>query len=161
MIPTFVVDLDGTLCDDKERWRAAYPETDLVTYVEPNSTLLDWDLYFSYEMMIQDRVNENLKQMLLTAFHEGNAIIYLTGRPERTRKATEDWLEENGLDIHDALIMRPDGDFSLAKEYKKNALRKFMQDHQTYKFVLGFTDQPVDIEAYNAVGIPGLITLAR
>jgi hypothetical protein len=56
----------------------------------------------------------------LAARHE---IIWLTGRPERTRRLTEKWLADHGLPAG-TLLMRPDRDFRPARFTKREELRR-------------------------------------
>jgi hypothetical protein len=56
--------------------------------------------------------------MRLATDHE---IIFLTGRPERLRRQTVDWLTVHGLGGH-RLVMRPDGDHRPAAQVKRDLL---------------------------------------
>lgn len=44
-------------------------------------------------------------------------LVWLTGRPERLRRITQQWLRRHGLPA-DRLVMRPDGDRRAAKLFK-------------------------------------------
>lgn len=155
----YIVDLDGCLASDRHRWLIAQPGTNCSVHLPMDSKEIDWETYFRYDLMVLDGVNENLAATLKEAFAQNYRIIYLTGRPERTRQATIDWLEANNLNFHDFLLMRKDWDYTPAREYKTQALEDFLDDG-LYTAVIGFTDQPCDVEAYHAVGIPGLIVKA-
>ncbi|MEU8227248.1 HAD family acid phosphatase [Kribbella sp. NPDC048915] len=80
--PYAVLDIDATLSDTSKR----------IHYI--NARPKDWDSFFAHAK--DDAVlSEGLAvATTLAADHE---IVYLTGRPERTRRITEQWLKDNGF----------------------------------------------------------------
>jgi hypothetical protein len=66
---------------------------------------------------------------LVTELSAGHDIVWLTGRPERTRQATVRWLAEQGLPAG-RLLMRPDGDFRPARYTKREELRGLRRRRQ-------------------------------
>ncbi|MGW7679668.1 phosphatase domain-containing protein [Kribbella sp. NPDC054772] len=80
--PYAVLDIDATLSDTSKRLR----------FIEQKPK--DWDSFFTHAK--DDAVlDEGLAvATTLAADHE---IVYLTGRPERTRRITEKWLKDNGF----------------------------------------------------------------
>ena len=53
--------------------------------------------------------------------------MWLTARPERIRATTERWLAQHGLPAG-RLLMLPDGDRTLARRYKLDAIRRLAEE---------------------------------
>lgn len=155
----WIVDLDGTLCNDRSRRCAAGPDGKIVEYVPEYSPTLNWDTYFNYELMLADGLHDNLARAIRVAQKTGVHIVYLTGRPEKTRKATEDWLKQHDLDFHAHLVMRDDDDRTPARSFKAKKIDWLINEYN-FKFILGVTDRECDIEAYEEHNIPGLYAKA-
>lgn len=77
-------------------------------------------------------------------------VLYLTGRPERTRGLTERWLAVHGLPAAQ-LIMRPDDDHRPARFMKREVLRGLAVT-RTVASVLD--DDPAVVAALEADGWP-------
>lgn len=103
-----VIDIDGVLADVRHRLRhvRARPR--------------DWDAFFAEASA--DPVLEDGRAEARAAAASGLGIIYLTGRPERCRVDTVQWLGLHGLPPGD-LVMRRDSDRRPAKLVKVDALR--------------------------------------
>ena len=158
MTRSIICDLDGCLANDSERWRRAKKPDEpweYVHYTEDSS--FDWDTYFNHDLILEDGVNEDLKQNLLRFYSRGWKIFYLTGRPEKIRHSTEQWLESNELSFHENLGMRLDNDFRPTETFKIYAIQKWQNLHEDYEWCLGFTDQPADLRAYEFCDIPGIL----
>jgi hypothetical protein len=103
-----VVDIDGVVADVRHR----------LHLVEQRPKR--WDEFFalaSADPPLEEGVGLVHE---LAAEHE---IIWLTGRPERTRRLTEAWLAEHGLPAG-LLLMRPDRDYRPARFTKREELRR-------------------------------------
>ncbi len=108
-LATVVFDLDGTLSDCSHR----------IQYAQTKQ----WDEFHS-------RCNEDpviIKVAnLLCILSETCDIIILTGRPEKYRRRTQEWLKDSSLSLFcDYLIMRPEDDWSQDGEMKIRALEKY------------------------------------
>jgi len=103
-----VIDLDGVLADVRHRLR----------HLE--SKPREWDAFF--DGIPDDPVLTEGRAVVerLAADHD---LVYLTGRPERTRPATEAWLARHRLPRGE-LIMRRDGDRRPARIAKPHLLRE-------------------------------------
>lgn len=106
--PVAVIDLDGVLADVRHR----------LHFIDGPAR--DWDGFFAG--IPADPVLPEGRAVVerLAADHR---IVYLTGRPERTRPDTLDWLERHGLP-HGELIMRRERDRRPAKVTKPELLRQ-------------------------------------
>ena len=89
-----VVDLDGTLCNVEHRVHHAANK--------------DWDLFHSG--LSDDTVNESVA-MIINNLPHSIKLIACTGRNERYRNQTIEWLLKNDI-IFDEILMRPNDNFS-------------------------------------------------
>jgi hypothetical protein len=106
--PLAVIDLDGVVADVRHRLHHV------------TGRRRDWDAFF--DGIDDDDVLPEGRAIAdrLAADHE---IVYLTGRPERTRSKTEDWLVRHRLPRAE-VIMRPEGDRRPARLLKPRLLRQ-------------------------------------
>ncbi len=82
-IKNYLVDIDGTICDDipnEEPWRM---ETACI-YPDALVTLIKW-------------------------YDEGHIITFFTSRTEEHREVTEKWLNKHGFKYHGLLMGKPRG----------------------------------------------------
>ena len=101
--PAAVVDLDGVLSDAASRQH----------YLE--SPRRDWRRFF--DACGEDEVIEEV-HVLLDLLDRDLRIVLLTARPERVHPLTEAWLRRYRI-RWDLLVMRPFGDYDLAREFKE------------------------------------------
>jgi hypothetical protein len=103
-----VIDIDGVLADVRHRLH-------FVT-TRPK----DWDGFFAAAPN-----DEPLQQGLARAWElaDAHGIVYLTGRPERCRADTEQWLAQHGFPPGD-LVMRPNDDRRPARLFKVGQVRR-------------------------------------
>ncbi|MDQ1724282.1 MAG: hypothetical protein QOG52_1310, partial [Frankiaceae bacterium] len=135
--PLAVIDLDGVVADVR-------PRLQFVT-----GRKRDWDAFFAG--VGNDEVLPEGRAVVerLAGDHE---IVYLTGRPERTRTATEDWLARHRLP-RGRLIMRRDGDRRPARVVKPALLRTLARNRRIDVVV----DDDADVcAALTAAGWPVL-----
>ncbi|MBM7169901.1 hypothetical protein JQK87_16025 [Streptomyces sp. G44] len=105
--PLAVFDLDGTLADTTHRQR----------YLERSPR--DWDAFFAaapHDPPLAQGVD------LARRSARECEVVYLTGRPERCRKDTEEWLARQGLPTG-RLWMRRNDDRRPARRTKLEILR--------------------------------------
>jgi len=103
-----VFDIDGVVADVRHR----------LHHLERRRK--DWDGFFA--AAAQDTLLDPGRRLVeeLSTRHE---IVWLTGRPERIRRLTRDWLGRHGLPVGE-LLMRRDVDRRPAPAYKLAALRR-------------------------------------
>jgi len=101
-----IFDLDDTLADITHRVQ---------------NPIKDWEVFFS--KADKDSPKKNVID-LCNKLYENNYLVILTGRPERYRKLTEDWLSKYGVNYNE-LIMRSDNDRRKDFLYKEEKLKKF------------------------------------
>ncbi|HEX9935989.1 MAG TPA: HAD family acid phosphatase [Longimicrobium sp.] len=140
-LPKAVIwDLDGTLSDD--RARAHFVEVE-------KGKKRDWKSYF-------DAIGEDppiaASMEVLRAMHAaGNRVVFLTGRPDHTRRTTERWLKANGLTEYDRLVMRPPRDFRPSGAFKVDEVAKLRRE---FELVCAFEDRIDVADALRDAGVP-------
>ena len=83
----------------------------------------------------------------LAADHD---ILWLTGRPERTRRATETWLAAQGFEP-EPLVMRRDRDHRPSRMAKLDELRRL---RRTREVAIVVDDDPEVVATLRAAGFP-------
>jgi phosphoglycolate phosphatase-like HAD superfamily hydrolase len=140
--PIAIVDIDGVVADVRHRLHhiARRPK--------------DWNAFF--DAAADDPPHEEGLRVVRTLAQD-HEIIYLTGRPERLRRATDDWLTRHGIGGHD-LMMRADGDRRPAARVKVQLLQRLSRTRTVAVVVdddaevltavreAGFTTFPADWE---------------
>lgn len=136
---TIVCDLDGTLCDISHRTH----------WVQvPSGVRKNWDAFFSE--VPNDTPNRPVLDLLYIV-NEYSHIIFCSGRPERCRADTVEWLEKYYFpEGAYKLYMRKDDDFRRDDVVKQEILDKYI-DKERVKFVLDDRDQVVDMWRRNGL----------
>ena len=134
--PTVVVDIDGVLSDAVRRQH----------YLEAPRP--DWRGFF--DACGEDPVIEEVKT-LLDLLDPGLRVILLTGRPARVHELTEAWLGRYGI-RWDALLMREGGDYSMAREFKAEAVADLRR--RGFALRLAFEDDARNAEMFREAGVP-------
>ena len=131
-----VVDLDGVLSDASRRQH-------YLEYPRP-----DWRSFF--DACGEDPVIEEV-HTVLALLDQGLQIILLTARPHRVHELTEAWLHR--YDIRwDLLIMRPWGDYDLARDFKQSTVWELRS--AGFELVLAFEDDRRNVAMFRGCGIP-------
>lgn len=78
-------------------------------------------------------------------------IRYLTGRPERLRRITRDWLSQHGLPAAD-LVMRPNRDFRPSRVFKRDHLQQWLAEGSQIAVVVD--DDPQVAAMVRELGLP-------
>ena len=112
--PLAVFDLDNTLADTAHRQR----------FLERKPR--DWDAFFAAAP--QDPPIERGVALALE-YAEECEVVYLTGRPERCRRDTLEWLAVHGLP-EGRVHMRRDHDRRPARRTKLEILRRLARDRE-------------------------------
>jgi hypothetical protein len=138
-----VFDIDGTLANIEHR----------LDYVR--SKPKNWKAFDAG--IPNDKVNEPVAAIFrtfLTRVGLGNAvdIVLASGRNERSRQATEDWLYENGLIGYQKLYMRKADDFRGDDIVKQEILADIVRDFGR-KPDMVFDDRPRVVRMWRRNGI--------
>ena len=134
-----VCDLDGTLCDIDHRTH----------WVQvPSGVRKNWDAFFSE--VPNDTPNQAVLD-LLYRMSDYSKVIFCSGRPERCRADTVEWLEKHYfIEGHYKLYMRKDGDFRRDDIVKEEILNEHI-DKERVQFVLDDRNQVVDMWRRNGL----------
>jgi hypothetical protein len=137
-LPIAVIDLDGVVADVRHR----------LHHLEARPR--DWDAFFADiphdPLLAEGRV-------VLDRLAPDHEVVYLTGRPERTRAATEAWLRRHRLP-RGRLIMRSERDRRPARVTKPGLLRRLSDGRQIAVVV---DDDPDVCAALRRDGWPVLV----
>lgn len=129
-----ITDIDGNIAERKLKKKTR-------SYYEPLS-----------EEYLEDLPRKDLIKVINQLVYSGLTNIILTGRYERYRRVTEQWLKENNVDYH-LLLMRPDND-SRPDHMIKYEMLKSLGDK--YSIILVTDDRPKVTQMYNEVGLTTL-----
>ncbi len=139
MKKAIIVDLDGTLCNIYHRKK----------YIDGSLGKKDWDKF--YEKCSEDNINLWCSLIIKSVqdVYESNeetfCIFFITGRPEKYRNITNEWLDfyMRGRNIN--LFMRPDNDFTKDSIIKKNIFEKQIKGKYDVLFAIDDRQQVVDM----------------
>ena len=126
-----ITDLDGTLAHSA--WRKS---------LQP-----DWDAYFAASK--EDKPNAPMVA-LINALAQTCRVVCITGRPEKWRQLTMNWLLKHKVGI-DELVMRPADDYRTSPLLKP-ALARVLKDN----IIIAIDDRADVILAYAAAGFTTL-----
>ena len=134
--PAVIFDIDGVLSDAASRQH----------FIERGRR--DWRAFF--DACGDDPLIEEVA-CLVELLDPGLTVVLLTGRPVRVEPQTLAWLARYGL-RWDLLIMRDVGDYSVAREFKRDTV----YDLRRYGFDLrlAFEDDRRNLEMFRSEGIP-------
>ena len=132
----FIVDIDGTLADLGHR----------LHFIQ--STPKQWDAF--YEACDHDAPIQNVINVIKAIVKEGGRIAYLTGRPERVREKTVDWLHGQGLPVWH-LVMRKDRDHREDTITKRELLESLLNSDT--EIVGVFEDRPSVCRVWRELGL--------
>ena len=104
-----VLDLDGVVADTRHRMHHLRRRPK------------NWNAFF--EAARRDPVHAEGLAIAREAVARGSLVVYLSGRPERTRDGTLAWLAEVGAPEGE-VVLRPEGDRRPARVVKVAALRR-------------------------------------
>lgn len=97
---------------------------------------------FEYDKAAKDRVNEPVYRIISLFFTNGYNVLYVSGREDWGRFATEDFLRTNNCPPG-PLLMRKSGDYRQDAIIKREIFDAEIRDKYNVKFVLDDRDQVV------------------
>lgn len=131
-------DIDGTLANIEHR----------LDYVR--SKPKNWKAFDAG--IPNDKVNLPVAEVFDTLVMGGHTVILASGRNERSRIATQDWLRKNSFSSYDKLYMRKADDFRCDSIVKDEIIDEIIQDYGQ-KPDMWFDDRPRVVKAVRARGI--------
>jgi hypothetical protein len=133
-----VFDIDGTLANIEHR----------LDYVR--SKPKNWKAFDAG--IPNDKVNEPVANIFWSLLDTDNTIVLASGRNERSRQATEDWLFDNFLFGYEKLYMRKADDFRGDDIVKQEILDQIIADYGK-KPDMVFDDRPRVVSMWRRNGI--------
>lgn len=133
----FILDIDGTLADASKREHFA--EAD------------DWDNFFDPVYMAEDTPIEHTQEGMKEIINYADEIYFLTGRPERTRDVTVEWLDKyyNIRPPKEILFMKTDDDHGPSSVFKKQIIEDNFKDEKGLVFI---DDESDNLDVFEAFG---------
>lgn len=152
---TYIFDIDGTLSNCSHRLHYVLPPEGTRAEITDHGIEFDWDGP-DWDSFYKECINDTpvlpvvkLAQSLISAGHD---ILFITGRPERCRKETWEWLETQGLTKHKPLLyMCADDDHRQDCVYKKEVYEKEIVSHYTIDGV--FEDRTQCVNMWRNLGL--------
>ena len=134
--PAVVFDIDGVLSDAATRQHFI------------DGTSRDWRAFF--DACGEDPLIEDVGR-LIELLDPKLAVVLLTGRPVRVQPQTLGWLDRYEL-RWDLLVMRDRGDYSVAREFKRDAVGELRD--QGFDLRLAFEDDRRNVDMFHDEGVP-------
>lgn len=147
MPDAIIVDLDGTLAD-------VGPARHYVRTLPFDQTLKgkqrrDFEAFHKFATTEAEPNWHVVK--LINSFYFDVHILFVTGRHEKWRDATVEWLDKYDI-AFDSLFMRPDGDFRKDYVLKEEIYNNLIV--AKYKIVFAVDDNPAIVALWRRLGIP-------
>ena len=121
-----VIDLDGTVALHRNR------------------------LPFDWDKLGTDFFDPRMYHLIMTYVKTGVKLIFLTGRPESVRLATENWIDSN-LQTDYELIMRPTNEYRSGEIVKKELWEKYVELY--YNTICVFEDSNKCVNMWRELGL--------
>ena len=147
-IPSIIVDLDGTLVDNRDRMVELYKKTDL--------SGIDWDRW--NEESRHDGYTEWCMNIVKAMSAQGYYILFLTGRSDSpfSKLITKEWLKKHIPEgIKYSLIMRPADDERDDHIAKKEILSDDILSN--YDVLFAIDDKESNCDMFRSLGITALL----
>jgi hypothetical protein len=109
---------------------------------------------YDVHLCASDILVPHIADILCAMRHDGHRIIFCSGRSEKYRALTEQWLADNGMAIYDELLMRPDGDERRDSIIKLELHDKHIRDQYNVLCVLDDRDRVIN--TWRNLGYPCL-----
>lgn len=136
-----ICDIDGTVGDLSHRLHHIKKE---------NPTPEDYAKFYSDEEVSKDGyIWETIAEVKRETDLNMRTVIFVSGRSDICREATEEWLKGTGIP-YSALLMRSEGDKRPDTEVKKDFLRQTLKD---YNIVRVYDDRPSVIRMWREDGL--------
>ena len=145
----YIIDIDGTIADLTHRLH--YIGFD-GTWVSTADSKADWDSF--YAAAPDDKPIFEVITVVRALVFAGQEVVYITGRPEETRSATQAWLDKYRLP-KGQMYMRAVGDHRHDNIVKGELLDRFMASGNLRLPSIGgaFEDRQQVVDMYRARGI--------
>jgi phosphoglycolate phosphatase-like HAD superfamily hydrolase len=141
---TIILDLDGTLADCGHRLHLASGK--------------DWPAF--HALSVEDKPHEDIMHFIEALqngqmFNDHFSVVICTGRNEEFRLITHAWLTRHGI-TYDALLMRPNDDYSKDGELKVRLLAEHFGsiEEARRRVLFALDDRDTSVEGLRNAGLP-------
>jgi phosphoglycolate phosphatase-like HAD superfamily hydrolase len=138
---TVIFDLDGTLALVDKRREIA----------KKSNGKIDFDIFYDPQYIELDEPNSFVIDLAKMYKRDGYEIVIVSGRSDRTKEATERWLEKYGI-LYDRMIMRKRKNFTPDNELKERWLEKYL-DRDDIRVVVDDRQRVVDMWRRNGLDV--------
>jgi uncharacterized HAD superfamily protein len=135
----YIFDIDDTLSNSTHR-------AHLISKDNPDKS---WSTYYS--LLVKDSPMEPVVTILQNLYDCGHRIILCTGRPEKYRDITVQWLEQHNVRAHE-LFMRQLSETGLRNAQAKQIMLDRIKT-AGYDPVAVFEDNPLSVEMWKNCGL--------
>ena len=165
-----IFDIDGTLADASHRLHFI---KDTAHWVTPDDKPVsppkpDWNSFLSYDQVAKDSPIPQTWAILGSLLHDHHRVIFITGRPEKTRKMTYQWLmtacpvralawnywsnrRKSGGALGPVIYMRKNGDHRPSSVVKEESL--LLAKENGFNPVMVFEDRADDTAMWRRNGL--------
>jgi phosphoglycolate phosphatase-like HAD superfamily hydrolase len=138
---TVIFDLDGTLALVDKRREIA----------KKSNGKIDFDIFYDPQYIELDEPNSFVIELAKMYKRDGYEIVIVSGRSDRTKEATDRWLEKYGV-LYDRMIMRKRKNFTPDNELKERWLEKYL-DPDNIHVVVDDRQRVVDMWRRNGLDV--------
>lgn len=114
-----LIDLDRVVADSSERFSRA----------TRSDGRINWKIALDPALVELDLLVEGAGEALEQISQAGYQVAFLTGRPEKMRNATLQWFERHNIAVGYPLVMRPNGDYSKAADFKRREIETLLREY--------------------------------
>lgn len=116
----------------------------IICDIDGTISLMNGRSPYDDKAVINDKLNDPVVMLLMRYKLQNIEIIYMSGRSEKARPGTVEWLKKNGLWFENQkLYMRPNGDFRKDEIIKKELFDEHIKDKYFIECVLDDRDAVV------------------
>ena len=133
----YIFDIDGTIADLSHR----------LPHIQKEPK--DWRSFFA--TVVDDTPIVHVIKLAIDVHLAGAKIIYVSGRSDECREATEDWLQRHGLP-EGKVYMRKEGDHRPDHQVKVELLAQLRADG--HNPVMAFDDRNAVVKMWREIGVP-------
>lgn len=126
-----ICDIDGTLADIIERMKIAGEKPDKRSLKKFQNWL---DRLQKDELLIKDKPISCMRE-LLYALSDTHKLIYVTGRCEKYKEVTQEWLDRLHFPKAE-VVHRPENDWEDTDIYKERAMLELAMKHQDFTMLV-------------------------
>jgi uncharacterized HAD superfamily protein len=135
----YIFDIDDTLSNSNHR----------AHWISKDNPNKNWGTYYS--LLIEDSPIDAVVEILQCLYEAGHRIILCTGRPEKYRNLTVQWLEKYKIPAND-LFMRQTSESGLRNAQAKQIMFERIKT-AGYSPAAVFEDNPLSVEMWKNCGL--------